>query len=71
MADNVLDGILKEAKAYDLVIVGATEQGFFDQFAFGSIPIRIAAQSPKSSIMVKGYSGTREFFLKVPKGSFL
>jgi len=64
MADNVLEGILKEAKAYDLVIVGATEQGFFDQFAFGSIPIRIAAQSPKTSIMVKGYSGTREFLLR-------
>ncbi|MCJ7715546.1 MAG: TIGR00341 family protein [Anaerolineales bacterium] len=64
MADNVLEGILKEAQDYDLVIVGATEQGFFDQFAFGSVPLRIAAQAPNTSIMVKGYSGTREFVFR-------
>ena len=64
MANNVLDGILKEAEAYDLVIVGATEQGSFDQFAFGSIPLRIAAQAPNTSIMVKGYSGAREFLFR-------
>lgn len=64
IANNVLDGILEEAKAYDLVIVGATEQGFFDQFAFGSIPLRIAAQAPNTSIMVKGYSGAREFLFR-------
>ncbi len=64
IANNVLDGILEEAKAYDLVIVGATEQGFFDQFAFGSIPLRIASQTPNTSIMVKGYSGAREFLFR-------
>ena len=64
MADNVLDGILKEAEDYDMVIVGATEQGFFDQFAFGSIPLRIASQAPNTSVMVKGYSGAREFIFR-------
>jgi uncharacterized hydrophobic protein (TIGR00271 family) len=64
MANNVLDGILKEAESHDLVIVGATEQGSFDQFAFGSIPLRIAAQAPNTAIMVKGYSGTREFLFR-------
>jgi uncharacterized hydrophobic protein (TIGR00271 family) len=64
MADNVLDGILKEAGNHDLVIVGATEQGFIDQFAFGSIPLRIASQAPNTSVMVKGYSGAREFIFR-------
>jgi uncharacterized hydrophobic protein (TIGR00271 family) len=64
MANNALDGILKEAGDYDLVIVGATEQGFFDQFAFGSIPLRIASQAPNMSVIVKGYSGAREFIFR-------
>jgi nucleotide-binding universal stress UspA family protein len=63
-ADNVLEGILKEAEAYDMIIVGASEQGFIDQFAFGSIPQRIAAQAPNASVMVKGFSGTPEFWFR-------
>jgi uncharacterized hydrophobic protein (TIGR00271 family) len=64
LANSVLTGILKEAENYDLVIVGASEEGFIDQFAFGSIPQRIAAQAPYSSVMVKGYSGAPEFWLR-------
>jgi len=64
LANSVLTGILKEAENYDLVIVGASEEGFIDQFAFGSIPQRIAAQAPFSSVMVKGYSGAPEFWLR-------
>lgn len=63
-ADNVLEGILKEAEAYGMIIVGASEQGFIDQFAFGSIPQRIAAQAPNASVMVKGFSGTPEFWFR-------
>ncbi len=64
LANSVLNGILKEAENYDLVIVGASEEGFIDQFAFGSIPQRIAAQAPHSSVMVKGYSGAPEFWFR-------
>ena len=64
LANSVLTGILKEAEEYDLVIVGASEEGFIDQFAFGSIPQRIASQAPNSSVMVKGYSGAPEFWFR-------
>ena len=64
MADNALDGIIKEAQDYDLVIVGASEQGVFDQFTFGSIPQKIAAQAPNLAALVKGYKGTPEFWFR-------
>ncbi len=70
-ANSPLSGILREAENYDLVIVGASEQGSFDQFAFGSIPQRIASQSANCSIMIKGYTGASEFFFrKILKGIF-
>ena len=67
-ASSALAGILKEAENYDLVIVGASEEGFIDQFAFGSIPQRIASGAPKSSVMVKGYSGAPEFWFRKALG---
>lgn len=63
-ASSAMSGILKEAENHDLVIVGASEEGFIDQFAFGSIPQRIASGAPNSSVMVKGYSGTPEFWFR-------
>lgn len=68
LANSVLNGILKEAEDYDLVIVGASEDGFIDQFAFGSIPQRIASQAPHSSVMIKGYSGAPEFWFRKALG---
>ena len=67
-ASSALAGILKEAENYDLVIVGASEEGFIDQFAFGSIPQRIASGAPNSSVMVKGYSGAPEFWIRKTLG---
>jgi uncharacterized hydrophobic protein (TIGR00271 family) len=67
-ASSPLAGILSEAENHDLVIIGASEQGGFDQFAFGSIPQRIASQSPHSSVMVKGYSGAPEFWFRKTLG---
>jgi uncharacterized hydrophobic protein (TIGR00271 family) len=67
-ASSPLAGILSEAENHDLVIIGASEQGGFDQFAFGSIPQRIASQSPNSSIMVKGYNGAPEFWFRKTLG---
>ncbi len=67
-ASSPLAGILSEAENHDLVIIGASEQGGFDSFAFGSIPQRIASQSPHSSVMVKGYSGAPEFWFRKTLG---
>ncbi len=56
-ADSVLEGILAEAENYDLVLVGATQPGPFEQLLFGSIPERLATRCPKTVIMVKRYEG--------------
>ena len=64
IANTAGAGILKESENYDLVIIGASEQGFIDQFAFGSIPQQIASQAPNSSVMVKGYNGAPEFWFR-------
>ena len=67
-ASSAPAGILKEAENHDLVIIGASEEGFIDQFAFGSIPQRIASQAPNSSVMVKGFSGAPEFWFRKTLG---
>jgi len=62
VADSVVDGIVQEAKGYDLVLLGASEEGLFDQFAFGSIPQQIAARVPRTAVMVKHYGGPTELW---------
>jgi uncharacterized hydrophobic protein (TIGR00271 family) len=64
ISNSASAGILKEAEQHDLVIIGASEQGLFDQFAFGSIPQHVASQAPNSSVMIKGYSGAPEFWFR-------
>ncbi len=64
VADSVVDGIVREAKDYDLVLLGASEEGLFDQFAFGSIPQQIAARVPRTAVMVKRYGGPTELWTR-------
>jgi len=64
VAENVVDGILQEAVDYDLVLIGASEERIFDQFAFGSIPQRIASRVPSTAILVKRYRGAPDFWMR-------
>jgi uncharacterized hydrophobic protein (TIGR00271 family) len=64
VADSVVEGIVREAEHYDLVLLGASEQGLFDQFVFGSIPQQIAARVPKTAVIVRRYRGTTEFWAR-------
>ena len=52
-ATDVVEGILAQAVDYDLVLVGAARRRPFDRVLFGNIPERLAAQCPKTVIMVK------------------
>jgi amino acid transporter/nucleotide-binding universal stress UspA family protein len=56
-ADDVVDGIVEEATRHDLLIIGATAEGLFEQVLFGTIPERVAHQASPTVIMVKGYRG--------------
>ena len=57
VADHVVKGILKEAKDFDLVILGASHEGIFQQILFGVVPEQIAKRCTKTVIMVKGQRG--------------
>jgi APA family basic amino acid/polyamine antiporter len=71
IADNVIEGIVEEAAGYDLVLLGASEEALFDRFVFGSIPQQITGRMPKTVIMVKGYGGLTELWIrKLIRGVF-
>jgi nucleotide-binding universal stress UspA family protein len=57
VGDHVVKGILKEAKDYDVVILGASHEGIFQQILFGNVPEQIAKRCSKTVIMVKGSPG--------------
>jgi uncharacterized hydrophobic protein (TIGR00271 family) len=64
VAESVVEGIVREAEKYDLVLLGASEEGLFDQFVFGSIPQQIAARVPKTAVIVRRYGGPTEFWTR-------
>lgn len=52
-ASDTVEGILAQAVDYDLVLVGAASRRPFDRILFGNITERLAAQCPRTVIMVK------------------
>jgi uncharacterized hydrophobic protein (TIGR00271 family) len=64
VAESVVEGIVREAEGYDLILLGASEEGLFDQFAFGSIPQQIAARVPKTAVIVKRYRGPTDLWTR-------
>jgi len=56
-APTILEGILQEAEQSNLVVLGATEEGFFEQLLFGALPERVARECSKTVMIVKRYQG--------------
>lgn len=56
-APGIVEGILEQADKYNLVVMGATQQGFFDQLIFGAVPERVARECSKTVMIVKRYQG--------------
>jgi len=56
-AKSVAGGIAKESRDYDLVVLGATREGFLEQVVFGEIPEKVARYSPASVLVVQRYEG--------------
>jgi basic amino acid/polyamine antiporter, APA family len=52
-------GIIKEAKDYDALVIGAAGQSFSSQIMFGSIPETIARRATVPVIVVKRYHALR------------
>jgi amino acid transporter/nucleotide-binding universal stress UspA family protein len=59
--DAIVEGILAasaqaaDQKNYDLIAIGASEEWFFKDLLFGSIPDRVADRAPCSVLMVRKY----------------
>jgi amino acid transporter/nucleotide-binding universal stress UspA family protein len=51
--DDVVQGILTEARHFDQIIIGASEEWLLEQSLFGSIPQRVAEEALVTVIMVK------------------
>jgi amino acid transporter/nucleotide-binding universal stress UspA family protein len=64
LADDVVEGVVKEAANHDLVIIGATDEGLFEQVLFGTIPERVTLRAPVTVMMVKRYRGPVRFWLR-------
>lgn len=64
VAESVVDGIAETGAEYDLVLIGASEQGLLDQVLVGNIPERIARASETPVMVVKRYRGLPRFWLQ-------
>jgi len=56
-APSIFEGILREAEQTNLVVLGASEEGFFEQLLFGAMPERVARECSKTVMIVKRYQG--------------
>ncbi len=64
--NSVAGGIAKASKEYDLVVIGAAKEQFFNKMLFGEIPEKVARYSPTSVLVVKKYEGkVQSIFEKV------
>ncbi len=57
-------GLIREAKDYDLVVIGATNEGYFKRIFLGEIPEKIARHSDASVMVVKRYEGKVKSWIK-------
>ncbi len=64
IASGVVSGILEEAKKYDLMLLGASEESLFDRFLFGTVPERIARKSPVPVMIAKRHAPLPQFWLR-------
>jgi nucleotide-binding universal stress UspA family protein len=56
-APTILEGILRHAEESSLVVLGATQEGFFEHILFGALPEQVVRDCPKTVMIVKRYQG--------------
>jgi len=63
---TIAGAISRASKDFDLVVLGAAREPFFQQVLFGDIPEKVARYSPASVLVVKEYEGhVRSLFKRV------
>jgi nucleotide-binding universal stress UspA family protein len=63
-AKTIAGGIAKASRDYDLVVLGAAREPWYQQVLFGEIPEKVARYSSASVLVVKQYEGRLRSFLK-------
>ncbi|MFQ6001094.1 MAG: universal stress protein, partial [Anaerolineae bacterium] len=63
-ATDVVQGVLAEAEEHDLVVLGATREGLFQQLLVGNVPETIARRCHKTVIIVKRHAGPIRSWLR-------
>jgi amino acid transporter/nucleotide-binding universal stress UspA family protein len=68
VAEDIVQGILKQAADFDQIIIGASDEGLLEQSLFGSIPQRVAEEALTTVIMVKRHDlvkfGLRQWLMR-------
>jgi uncharacterized hydrophobic protein (TIGR00271 family) len=62
-AHGVLEGLIREGRKHDLVLVGVSRESLFDRIVFGSVPLQLAAQLPHVGLVQK-YQGLTGIWLR-------
>lgn len=62
---TVLDTILDESLKHNLMLIGATEEGLFEQRLFGNLPEELAHESLKTVIMCKAHDRVKHLFRRI------
>ncbi|MFQ6032474.1 MAG: universal stress protein, partial [Candidatus Zixiibacteriota bacterium] len=63
-SDSVPAGLIREGKNYDLIMIGASKEGFFKRMFLGEIPEKVARHSSSSVMIVKKYDGAVKSWIK-------
>jgi len=65
-APSIAGGIAKASLEYDLVVIGAAKEPFYQKVLFGEIPEKVARYSPTAVMVVKMHEGAiRSMFKKI------
>ncbi len=62
--NDVVETILKVARDYDLIVIGATNEPLFKNLLMGNIPEQVARRAEVTTIMVKRRHGPIKSFLR-------
>ncbi len=62
---TVLDAILDESMNHNLMLIGATEEGLFEQRLFGNLAEELARESLKTVIMCKAHDRVKHLFRRI------
>lgn len=62
---NVVETIVDYSDGYDVTLVGATREGLFQQFVFGSVPEQIGWDAKSTVIMAKRHIGITSLVTRI------